>query len=835
MSQEATVVEISELTADYEILGELGRGGMAIVYLARDRQLGREVAIKVIHAAAGSDAETIARQLVEARTVAQLQHPNVVAIYAVKRLSTLGLALVMQYIPGRTLERAMREDGAFTPERTESVLTDIAAALAYAHARGVIHRDIKPDNIFLNDETGRALLSDFGIALSAEHSGQSVTADVIVGTPAYMSPEQIDGLELDGRSDVFSLGLIGYEMLAGVRPWLDESISDVMYRQKAEPLTPLDEVRNDTPDRLRAAIERSVAKDRDDRWSSASEFLSAMTDDEWVPDDNPPGATLSGANRIAAHLAARSVATPGSSSAPLETVQYRRDGMATPRRGVPVVKAHDRRGPMRLAAMVLPPLLVAAAAAVVFVRPDLVPVLSARPRAVADSVARVQAATIAALRDSTAQAAAAAADAARRSADSAISVATSAADSNAARRLATIKDSLTKAAAEAQKLAPAPVALVVAAAAHPAPPPPPPVVTLAPIHPAPVPTVVGGGSHTCALGTDGNVSCWGGNDYGQLGGGGTDRVAGPVRVNSDQPFAQIAAGISHSCGVTKTGAAYCWGSNEFGQVGDSAGRVQRMPLRVVGGHTFRSVATGTSHSCGLETSGEVWCWGHNQFGQLGNGSTQDQSKPVRVESSAHFVVLTAGWNHSCALDAVGHAFCWGQNLAGQLGDGTTILRTVPTPVSTDLLFRAIAAGGSHTCALTTDNQTYCWGQNRAGQLGIDDNQPHTLPTRIGGAVTTFASITAGGVHSCALTEAGDAYCWGRNSYGQLGDGTTMDRTTPVRVAGDLSFATIQANGAHTCATTSAAVTYCWGNNGDGQLGDGTTIDRPQPVPVSGAK
>src|SRR5579862_2169659 len=139
----------------------------------------------------------------------------------------------MQYIPGRPLERAMREDGAFPPERAEAILVDITAALAYAHARGVVHRDIKPDNIFLNDETGRALVSDFGIALSAEQGGQQPN-DMIVGTPAYMSPEQIDGVELDGRSDVFSLGLIGYEMLTGVRPWVDEDISDIMYRQKFE-------------------------------------------------------------------------------------------------------------------------------------------------------------------------------------------------------------------------------------------------------------------------------------------------------------------------------------------------------------------------------------------------------------------------------------------------------------------------------------------------------------------------------------------------------------------------------------------------------------------------
>ena len=151
MAEGATLPEVRELEAEYEILAELGRGGMSVVYLARDRELGRDVAIKVIHAAMGVDEVVVARQLAEARTVAQLQHPNVVAIHAVKRLSTRGLALVMQYVPGRSLGRAIHEDGRFTPERAEAVLSDIAAALAYAHARGVVHRDVKPENIFLND------------------------------------------------------------------------------------------------------------------------------------------------------------------------------------------------------------------------------------------------------------------------------------------------------------------------------------------------------------------------------------------------------------------------------------------------------------------------------------------------------------------------------------------------------------------------------------------------------------------------------------------------------------------------------------------------------------
>jgi len=234
----ATPAEIREIEDEYEILAELGRGGMAVVYLARDRQLGRDVAIKVIHAAAAANEAAIARLLSEARTVAQLQHPNVVAIHAVKRLSAQGLALVMQYVPGRVLERAMREDGLFSSERTESVLSDIAAALAYAHARGVVHRDVKPGNIFLNDETGRALLSDFGIALSAE-MGRQQASDLIVGTPAYMSPEQIAGVALAGRSDVFSLGIVGYAMLAGQRSWIDEPPSDCMYRQKFDELPPI--------------------------------------------------------------------------------------------------------------------------------------------------------------------------------------------------------------------------------------------------------------------------------------------------------------------------------------------------------------------------------------------------------------------------------------------------------------------------------------------------------------------------------------------------------------------------------------------------------------------
>jgi len=486
LAEEATLVEIRELEADYEILGELGRGGMSIVYLARDRELGRDVAIKVIHTASGIDDETIARQLNEARTVAQLQHPNVVAIHAVKRLSTRGLALVMQYIPGRSLERAIHEDGPFAPERAEAVLIDIAAALAYAHARGVVHRDVKPENIFLNDETGRALLSDFGIALSAEMRRQTPSADLLVGTPAYMSPEQIDGQALDGRSDLFSLGLVGYEMLLGVRPWVDMNVADVMYRQKFDPLPAIAGARGDVPPRLVAVTERALEKNRDARWESAQAFLSALSDDEWVRDRTAQASAATTTNRLAQHLPPLAGSTMNAGSTALHTMQYRRGQDDVPNAphpsfdgGLPdlsliPVPTRRRNGPIGL--ILAGGALVVGALLTFLINPDLLWKHTPSARAFSGSSATVahpadtaQLALIQRYRDSLAKAGQ---EAIRRAADSA-AAATSAADSTAALQLVARQDS------ETRRLT----------ASKSTPPPPPPATVPKPAPPTPTSTV----------------------------------------------------------------------------------------------------------------------------------------------------------------------------------------------------------------------------------------------------------------------------------------------------------------------------------------------------------
>src|SRR5688500_16310799 len=269
--------EIRELESDYHLIGELGRGGMAVVYLARDRALGRSVAIKVIRAKYVEDAEAMARFAREARTAAQLQHPNIVTLFAVRRLESQGLALVMQYVPGLTLKALIQRQGPLPVARVEQVLRDVGAALAYAHRHGVIHRDVKPENIFIDEITGRALLSDFGAALSAEHDTGLTLVGTAIGTPAYMSPEQIDGGEIDDRSDLYSLSLVAWEMLTATRPWSGSSLYSIIYRQKHEELQPADSIRGDIPTGLLYAIEGGLHKDRSERWGSVDEFVARMS------------------------------------------------------------------------------------------------------------------------------------------------------------------------------------------------------------------------------------------------------------------------------------------------------------------------------------------------------------------------------------------------------------------------------------------------------------------------------------------------------------------------------------------------------------------------------
>ncbi len=300
------------LEGELEVVRELGRGGSSIVYLAIERELGREVAVKTIHPLFATDADAVARLVREARTLARLEHPNIVTFYGVRRLADGGLAMLMQYVRGERLKDRIRGHGRLGVDESRRILADVARALAHAHRFHVVHRDIKPENIYLDATLGIARLSDFGIARSWDGEASLTQAGLAIGTPAYMAPEQIDGAPLDGRSDLYSLGLVGYEMLTGERPWNGQNLYGIIYSQKHETLPPLRSARADLPDDLVAAIEGAIQKDPALRWASAEAFLAHLGE---TPAAAPAAADVS----VVRPVAAEAVAPPEDSL----TVPYR--------------------------------------------------------------------------------------------------------------------------------------------------------------------------------------------------------------------------------------------------------------------------------------------------------------------------------------------------------------------------------------------------------------------------------------------------------------------------------------------------------------------------------
>ena len=269
--------DLRSLESEYELIRELGQGGMAAVYLARHRATGRLVAIKAVRARYLDDPDAIKRFAREARTVAGLDHPNIVRTEAIRQIDDRAVAIIMEHIAGGTVRDRLREFGSLGAEDAEWILRDVANALEYAHRRGIVHRDVKPENIFLDPTRRRALLSDFGIARSIDTESGITLLGAALGTPQYMSPEQIDGEKVDGRSDVYSLGVLGWELLTGRRPWAGESLYGVIYKQKHEDLAPITSLRPRVPANLLFAIEGALHKDKERRWQTAEEFLDRLT------------------------------------------------------------------------------------------------------------------------------------------------------------------------------------------------------------------------------------------------------------------------------------------------------------------------------------------------------------------------------------------------------------------------------------------------------------------------------------------------------------------------------------------------------------------------------
>ena len=262
----------------YLIETELGRGGMAAVFGALDLRLNRRVAIKVLPPEHAFNASVRSRFIREAQMAAQLTHPNIVPIYTVDEREGL-VYFIMALVDGQSLAKRLHVEGALPIEDVRAIIGAVADALDYAHKQGVIHRDIKPDNILVDRVTSRPMVTDFGIARAAAEEQRLTVTGMAVGTPAYMSPEQAMGeRDVDMRSDIYSLGVVAYQMLAGETPFKATNTPAMLMKHVSEPPPPLRGRRPDVPSGMIYAVERALAKRPDDRWRTAAEFRDAIRD-----------------------------------------------------------------------------------------------------------------------------------------------------------------------------------------------------------------------------------------------------------------------------------------------------------------------------------------------------------------------------------------------------------------------------------------------------------------------------------------------------------------------------------------------------------------------------
>jgi alpha-tubulin suppressor-like RCC1 family protein len=291
--------------------------------------------------------------------------------------------------------------------------------------------------------------------------------------------------------------------------------------------------------------------------------------------------------------------------------------------------------------------------------------------------------------------------------------------------------------------------------------------------------------------------------------------------------AKVVTSSAGTCALKTDGTLWCWGGNSDGQVanGTTADPVW-LPEQVTAlGNTVVDVAAGGFHNCALKADGTLWCWGEDIYGQIGDGSSSgNRLLPVQVTTLGAAVAgVSCGWFNTCAVKTDGTLWCWGSNYSGEIGDGTTTPR--PLPVQVTALGNTVASvsvGDGHTCAVASDGTASCWGDNTQGELGLGTTGGSVAtPTVVAALGSSVAAISCGWDATCAVKKDGSLWCWGWNKYGQLGDGNVQSEPLPVEVGTSVVAVSVGAECA--CALTSPGWVWCWGSNSYVQIGDGTDL------------
>lgn len=326
----------------------------------------------------------------------------------------------------------------------------------------------------------------------------------------------------------------------------------------------------------------------------------------------------------------------------------------------------------------------------------------------------------------------------------------------------------------------------------------------------------------CGILTNGQIRCWGYNGWGNLGDGTSSDKYTPTVIDSGISYSSASQQSGSVCGLTTAGIVKCWGDNTNGQLGINTNIVPS-PQLIRSDLSFSSLSIGRT-GCGITASNSLYCWGLNP----GDGSSS-KSSPIQIDETLKVNTVSNSQLKSCYINSLSQLICWGNTV----GDGTTNNLYIPTMIDKQTVYKNIYAGDWAVCGITNSDALKCWGSNNSGQVGDGTTTDKLSPANIDSG-TTYSKVILGiGDHNCGITNSGKLKCWGRNNYGQLGDGTTTNKLVPTLIDSSTNYIDVDVGSTSTCGITSAGVLKCWGDNSGGILGDGTYTNRLNPVIIDG--
>jgi alpha-tubulin suppressor-like RCC1 family protein/serine/threonine protein kinase len=755
----------AHLIGRYEAGRELGRGGMGVVYEAFDPVLGRRIALKTIRLVGyGTPLEQgwlRARLLREARTAALLDHPNIVRVYDSGVHEELAY-VAMELVEGPTLERRMRT-GRLEAGDALSILRQVAVALDYSHSAGVVHRDVKPANIMLR-RGEEVKITDFGIAqiATAEHPTRTT---LTVGTPSYMSPEQIRKRHVDGRSDQFSLAVMSFEMLTGAKPFLAESDFDLMQKIVAGESKSVSNEAPHLPAMLDAVFQRAFATNCEDRFPTCAEFVCALEEGigaaqiRLAPGPAPQEASGSiGSERESARTADHlEPSAPGSEAATLDHT----DQSAMGRRSKTwTALLRNRWRAFGAAAGLI--LLLSWSANSIFVERK-----APKPGGALEAMATA-------------------------STNLRHFILNLDFEQLGLRTEAFLDNRLSNPNREAGsfewRTLPSQVRGI-----------------------TDILDMAGGWGQTAVIESDGTVWTWG-SEY--LGVGSpiiNHPDPSPLRVAKTVSFRSVACGSGHCLALAENGTVWAWGDNDFAELGDGTTISRRTPVKVSGLADVAAIAAYAAHSLALKQDGTVWSWGRDSDGR------NLRRIPIQLPLLENIASIAAGERFDLALKKDGTVWAWSRDATMRTGEGKNGYLSTPMPVNGISGVTAIAAGTNHAVARKKDGTVWTWGRNAYGELGDGSATDRWTPVQVPGLESVVA-VAAGAQHTLALLSDGTVRAWGQNSSGVLGDGTMEDSHSPGPVRGLSGVVSIASGGQHGLARKKDGTLWTWGWNDYGQLG-----------------